>query len=154
INLLEGTHRDFANIATQPNVHLVHDDGRAYMTRTSQRFDIMQMSLVDTWAATGAGAFALSENGLYTLDAWRIFLNRLTPGGVLSVSRWFEPTKVSEASRLLSLGVAALLDRGVTRPRDQMLLVAREKIATLIVSTAPFTDADRAALMTVAGDKD
>ena len=49
------------------------------------------MSLVDTWAATGAGAFTLSENGLYTREAWRIFLDRLTPTGVLSVSRWFSP---------------------------------------------------------------
>ena len=49
------------------------------MTRTSDRFDVIQMSLVDTWAATGAGAFTLSENGLYTREAWRIFLDRLTP---------------------------------------------------------------------------
>ena len=32
------------------------------------------MSLIDTWAATGAGAFTLSENGLYTREGWRILL--------------------------------------------------------------------------------
>ena len=154
LDLLEGSHRDFANIANRPNVTLVHDDGRAYMTRTAQRFDVMQMSLVDTWAATGAGAFTLSENGLYTLDAWRIFLNRLKPGGVLSISRWFDPDNVSETSRLLALGVQALIDRGVGNPRDQILLVSRDKVATLMVSTAPFTPADRTVLDTVAADKD
>ncbi|MCC7010196.1 MAG: class I SAM-dependent methyltransferase [Acidobacteria bacterium] len=142
IDLLTGSHRDFARIALQPQVTLVHDDGRAYLTRTDRRFDVIQMSLVDTWAATGAGAFTLSENGLYTLDAWRVFLDRLEPGGVLSVSRWFDPHNVSETSRLAALGVAALLDRGVAAPADHLLLVSRGSVATLMISTAPFTGDD------------
>ncbi|MEO8484449.1 MAG: hypothetical protein ABI634_19745 [Acidobacteriota bacterium] len=146
IDLLTKSHRDFANIANQPQVTLAHDDGRAYLTRTDKRFDVIQISLVDTWASTGAGAFSLSENGLYTVDGWRVFLNRLKPGGVLSVSRWFDPHNVSETSRLVSLGVGALLDRGIQRPGDHLILAVREKIATLMVSTAPFTEADRAKL--------
>ena len=66
------------------------------------------MSLIDTWAATGAGAFTLSENGLYTRDGWQVFLRALTPTGVFSVSRWFDPEAASETTRLLSLGVASL----------------------------------------------
>lgn len=146
LDLHEGSHRDFANITTQPHVRLVHDDGRAYLTRTGERFDVLQISLVDTWASTGAGAFSLSENGLYTLDAWRVFLDRLAPGGVLSVSRWFDPENVSETSRLVSLGIAALIDRGVERPSDHLVLAVRERVATLMLSSAPFTAADRAAL--------
>jgi hypothetical protein len=153
IDLLTGSHRDFANIANQPQVTLAHDDGRAYLTRTDKRFDIIQISLVDTWASTGAGAFSLSENGLYTVDGWRVFLDRLKPGGVLSVSRWFDPHNVSETSRLVSLGVGALLDRHVDRPADHLILAVRDKIATLMISTAPFTDADRATLGTVMGQR-
>src|SRR5690606_30254845 len=143
LDLHEGSHRTFANIATQPHVRLVHDDGRAWLTRTDERFDVIQISLVDTWASTGAGAVALSENGLYTLDAWRVFLDRLTPGGVLSVSRWFDPANVSETSRLVALGIAALIDRGVERPADHLVLAVRERVATLMISTAPFTADDR-----------
>lgn len=146
LDLHTGSHREFANIATQPEVTLVHDDGRAYLTRTDQRFDVLQISLVDTWASTGAGAFSLSENGLYTLEAWRVFLDRLKPGGVLSVSRWFDPDNVSETSRLVSLGTAALIDRGVERPADHLVLAVRERVATLMVSSNPFTDVDRAIL--------
>jgi hypothetical protein len=153
IDLQTGSHRDFANIANQPQVTLVHDDGRAYLTRTDRRFDIIQISLVDTWASTGAGAFSLSENGLYTVDAWRVFLDRLKPGGVLSVSRWFDPHNVSETSRLVALGVGALLDRGIKNPGDHLILAVRDKIATLMISTAPFTAADRAKLSGVMADK-
>ena len=64
VRLLMGSHREFAHLADFPGLELVNDEGRAYLTRSPERFDILQMSLVDTWAATGAGAFTLSENAL------------------------------------------------------------------------------------------
>src|SRR6185503_13669030 len=124
----------FTNLAAIPGVRFVADEGRSWLARSRELFDVIQMSLVDTWAATGAGAFTLSENGLYTLDAWRVFLDRLKPGGVLSVSRWFDPDNASETSRLVALGVAALIDRGVERPIDHIVLVVRGRVATLMVS--------------------
>jgi hypothetical protein len=143
---LQGPYRTFASIADQPEVTLVHDEARSFLSRTDRRFDILQMSLVDTWAATGAGAFTLTENGLYTREGWRVFLDVLKPGGVFSVSRWFSPALTSETSRVLALAVAALLDRGVTRPADHIIMIARGPVATLMVSNAPFSDSDRATI--------
>ncbi len=142
VALLTRYHRRFTRLADHPGVTLVHDEGRAFLTRTPGRFDVLQMSLVDTWAATGAGAFTLSENGLYTREAWRIFLDRLTPTGVLSVSRWFSPVRTSETSRLLALAVQALLDRGAREPLQHLALVSRHNVATLLVSAAPLSAAD------------
>jgi hypothetical protein len=146
VDLLEHRWRSFAGIADRPEVRLVHDEARSWLTRTDQKFDVLQMSLIDTWAATGAGAFTLSENGLYTVDAWRVFLGALQPTGIFSVSRWYSPDKASETSRLLSLGTAALLDRGAAEPRKHLLLVARNTVATLLVSPSPFAEADIAAV--------
>jgi hypothetical protein len=146
VDALNGRYRDFARIATHPGVTLVHDEARSYLTRTPGRFDVVQMSLIDTWAATGAGAFTLSENGLYTREGWRVFLRALKPQGVFSVSRWFDPNAASETTRLLSLGVAALLDAGITDPRQHIILVTRERIATLMVSRSRFTGEDAAAI--------
>ncbi len=153
VRLLTGTHRQFARIADRPEVRFVHDDGRSFLTRSPERFDVIQMSLIDTWAATGAGAFSLSENGLYTTDAWRVVLSRLTPAGVFSVSRWFAPGYVSETSRLLALGTAALMELGVQEPLRHMLLVSRGAVATLMISPSPFTDADRSTVEGVSTDE-
>lgn len=142
VALLTEHARRFTKIADYPGVSLVHDEGRAYLTRTTEQFDVLQMSLVDTWAATGAGAFTLSENGLYTREAWRIFLDRLTPTGIISVSRWFSPGQASETSRLIALAVSALVDRGATTPLQHMALVARHNVATLLVSPTPLSPAD------------
>ncbi len=150
IGALRGRYRDFAGIAGRPGVTLIHDEARSYLTRTPAKFDVLQMSLIDTWAATGAGAFTLSENGLYTRDGWQVFLRALTPTGVFSVSRWFDPDAVSETTRLLSLGVASLMDAGIAEPRRHLILVTRERIATMMVSRTPFSEQDGAAIKRVA----
>jgi hypothetical protein len=142
IDLLEGPLRDYAKIADDPRVTLVHDEARSYMTRLHGRFDTIQMSLIDTWAATGAGAFTLSENGLYTVEAWQGFLGALKPGGMFSVSRWYSPKFASETSRLVSLAIASLLEAGIEQPRRHLMLVARKRVATLLISNQPFSAMD------------
>ena len=137
-----GLVRDFAGLADRPDVKLVHDEARSYLTRTTDKYDVLQMSLIDTWAATGAGAFTLSENGLYTVEAWRVFLDVLKPDGLLSVSRWYDKTNASETSRLLALGVASLLETGVADPSQHIALVAQDRVATLLASRQPLSAAD------------
>jgi hypothetical protein len=153
LGLLEGRYRDFTKIADHRGVTLVHDEARSFLKRSTDLFDVLQMSLIDTWAATGAGAFTLTENGLYTREGWRVFLNSLSPDGVFSVSRWFQAEIGSETTRLLALGVAALLDRGVKAPRHHLVLVTRERVGTLLVSPSPFSAADAATIREVAGER-
>jgi hypothetical protein len=150
---LRGPFRGWARFVDRPEVHLVLDDARSYLSRTDQRFDILQMSLIDTFAATGAGAFTLSENGLYTVEGWRVFLDRLDSRGIFSVSRWFSPSAVSETSRLLALAVAALHDRGVAEPAKHLALVSADKVATLITSNDAFDEHDRTTLDQFAADR-
>lgn len=138
IDNLTGPFRDFAGLADRPEVTLVHDEARSYFTRTDEHFDVLQMSLIDTWAATGAGAFTLSENGLYTLEGWREFLRVLEPDGIFSVSRWYSPGRGSETTRLVALARAALMDRGVEDAGRHLILVTRLNTATLLVSPSPF----------------
>lgn len=91
----------------------------------NERFDLIEMSLIDTWAATGAGAYSLSENGLYTVEGWKHFLDALTPNGIYTVSRWYNPANVSETGRVVSLAMTALRAHGVDDPRTHIFLAAR-----------------------------
>jgi hypothetical protein len=137
---------DFANLDKLEGVKLVVDEGRSWFARTHATFDLIQMSLIDTWAATGAGAFSLSENGLYTVEAWKIFLGRLSKKGVFTVSRWYNAKDPSETGRTLSLAVAALLEMGAAAPERHIFLAATGNIATIVVAREPFSAADLAAL--------
>ena len=76
IDLLTGALAGYDRLAALPGVRLIVDEARSWFARTAERFDLIQMSMIDTWAATGAGAFSLSENGLYTVEGWRTFVDR------------------------------------------------------------------------------
>ncbi|MDP9053058.1 MAG: hypothetical protein M3N93_01955 [Acidobacteriota bacterium] len=95
------------NLYLRPDVHLHIEDGRSFVRRSNERYQVIQATLVDTWASTAAGAFALSENNLYTVEAFRDYLSHLTDDGLLTFTRWgFEPPR--ESLRLVSLAIAAL----------------------------------------------
>lgn len=152
INLLRGPAADFAGLGHNPKVTLVTDEARSYLSRTPLSCSVLQMSLIDTWAATGAGAFSLSENGLYTVEGWRVFLSRLAPDGVFTVSRWYNKANLGETGRLTSLAVASLLESGIADPEQHLAMVTSQRISTLLVSKAPFSKADLATLRSAAGE--
>ena len=82
----------------RPEVHLFVEDGRSFVRRSPEKYQVLQATLVDTWASTAAGAFALSENNLYTTDAFRDYLNHLTDDGLMVFTRWgFDPPRESLA---------------------------------------------------------
>ncbi|RDI62114.1 class I SAM-dependent methyltransferase [Microvirga subterranea] len=146
IDLLTRRFADYTAIGRLPGVSFEVDEARSWFARTNRTFDIVQMSLIDTWAATGAGAFTLSENGLYTVEAWRIFLERLTPTGVFTVSRWYAPGEVNETGRMVSLAVATLQEMGAADAKRHLFMAASDHVATLVTSRAPLSDEALAAL--------
>jgi hypothetical protein len=135
-----------------PGVTFTNDEARSYIARTDERFDVIEASFIDTWASTAAGALSLTENSLYTVDAWKLFLDHLSSDGVLSFSRWYTPIVPAEVYRLTSLAVAALRSGGVADPRKHILLVRNMRsniqgfdligAATILVSKQPFSNAD------------
>jgi SAM-dependent methyltransferase len=159
LNVTNGVYGDFTgHLDRNPRVKFVNDEARSYLARTDRKYDIIQISLIDTWAATSAGAYALSENSLYTTDAWKIFFDRLKPGGVLSVSRWYELSyrqKPLETYRTAALAAQTLKERGVANPRDHILIyhgpeysvgLNNVNTATILVSPQPFSPATSATI--------
>lgn len=111
------------------------------MTRSGEKFDLIQASLVDTWAATSAGAMTLSENSLYTVDGWKVFYEHLRPGGIITFSRWYGGAS-KEVFRLYSVARGAMIAEGVADPDRQVVLITSGSIATMLATNQPFSDAD------------
>jgi len=136
---------DFSgHLDRQPGVSLINAEARSYINHSSERYDLIQLSLIDTWAATAAGGLTLTENRLYTIEAWDDFYRVLKPGGLLSVSRWYNPVDHrGEFYRLVSIAASALMRHGVSAaelPRHVVALNV-DKIVTVITRPDAFTDA-------------
>ena len=136
---------DFAgHLERQPGVSLVNAEARSYINHSSERYDLVQISLIDTWAATAAGGLTLTENRLYTVDAWDDFYRALKPGGLLSVSRWYKGDKYrGEFYRLVAIAASALQRKGVpaTELRHHVVALNVGNIVTVITRPDAFTDA-------------
>jgi hypothetical protein len=142
----------YSGFSKIPGFELHNDEGRSFLTRSPEQFDLIQASLVDTWAATTAGAMTLSENALYTVDGWRVFYSRLKPGGIISFTRWYVEPERSQTYRLVSVAYAMLLSEGVSHPSGQMALIQSGDVATLIVSNQPFNARDISNLKSITAE--
>ncbi len=134
-----------------PHVRVFVEDGRAFIRRTDEKYDVLQATLVDTWASTAAGAYALSENNLYTVEAFTDYFSRLSDTGILAFTRWgFDPPR--ESLRLLSLAREALKRLGENEPARHVLVLreSAERLQgwgatdTVVFSRKPFTSEDLA----------
>jgi SAM-dependent methyltransferase len=136
---------DFSgHLDRQPGMSLVNAEARSYINHSSDRYDLVQISLIDTWAATAAGGLTLTENRLYTVEAWDDFYRALKPGGLLSVSRWYEPDHHrGEFYRLVAIAASALQHQGVSAAELPNHVVALNvgNIVTVITRPDAFTDA-------------
>ena len=106
-----------------PQVHMHVGDGRSWIRGSHEQFDVIQMTLVDTWASTAAGAFALSENNLYTVEAFREYFDHLKPDGFIAITRW-EFQRPREALRVVSQAINALEGMGVQDVRKHFMVIA------------------------------
>lgn len=91
---------------SHPAVRVHTAEGRAFIARNNRHYDLIQLTLVDTWAATSAGAFSLSESYLYTVEAFREYLQHLNRAGIVAITRWLS-VKPKEGLRLMAVALEA-----------------------------------------------
>lgn len=144
------------SIYQQPDVRLVVDEGRSFIRNSSDRYDIIQATMVDTWAATAAGAFSLSENNLYTVEAFKDYVTHLTDDGALTMTRWyFEPP--DQLLRLITLTRTMMSELGISNPARHIVMVRDARSgydrtpATYIFKRSEFTDDEVRTIEAVAG---
>ncbi len=143
--IMRGRYADYTyHLYEQPEVHIHVTDGRSFVRNASQQFDVLQMTLVDTWASTSAGAFALSENSLYTVEAFREYFEHLKPDGMIAITRW-EFQQPREALRVVSVAMQALHELGVADTRNNFIVVAEGRLdadgipVVVLAKKTPFT---------------
>lgn len=154
----------YNNFGEWPEVNLIHSEGRVGIARSGKKYDVIQASLIDTWAATAAGGFVLSENNLYTLEAWKTFLESLSDTGTLTMTRWYIPSAPAETHRLVALAAESLANMGVRDAASHVILAIMPGgmstdatmpeemyLANILVSRRPFAPEEVARIAALQG---
>ncbi|TAN85789.1 MAG: hypothetical protein EPN14_00820, partial [Gallionella sp.] len=112
-DLVRQRFRDYAgNLYGQPGVRVYEAEARGFVNASDKHYDLIQVALLDSFGAASAGLYGLSENYLYTVEALQAYLDRLTPGGVLAITRWLTlPPR--DTLKLFATAVAVLERSGV-----------------------------------------
>ncbi len=142
VRLLEGPLAQYAGeLARHPAVALHVAEPRAFVTQAERRWDVIQISLVDSFGVASTGLGALGESPLFTVEGVAALLQRLTPGGVLVVTRWLKlPPR--DSLKLLATVAEALRQAGIDSPERRLAMVRGWKTTTLAVKNGILGDAD------------
>ena len=138
-------------IFNHEKVTIVNSEGRSFIRHSDKVFDIIQMTGVDTWSALASGAYTLSENYLYTVEAMEDYLHHLKDDGVVSIIRFvFNPPR--ETLRLCSLAAQAVENMGLGDARDHIAILTNGPFASFLLKKAPFLEYEKMTLSQYCGD--
>jgi hypothetical protein len=151
-DIMRGRWADWSfHLYDQPEVHVHLGDGRSWVRQARQQFDVLEMTLVDTWASTAAGAFALSENNLYTVEAFRQYFDHLKPDGIIAITRW-EFNQPHEALRVVSQELEVLKRAGISDAPAHFMVASEGPLdhsgvpVVVLFKKSPFTPQEESSL--------
>lgn len=131
------------NVYSHEYVRSYVDEGRSFITRSSEKYDIIYVPFVDTWASVSSGGLSVSENFLYTVEGFQQYYDHLTDRGKIVTVRW-----LIDAPRFISTYAKLLEQNGI--PQDQLhrhlIMVTSDSytqdpsVTMVIFSKSPFTD--------------
>lgn len=153
IDYIKARHNDFSGrIFTDERLRLHIGEARGFVSGTRQRFDLIQIALMDAYGASSAGLYALSENYLYTVEALHEYIRHLQPGGYLALTRWAKmPPR--DSLKLFATAADALELSGFHDPGRQMILIRGWQTSTLLVKNGAVTMRDIGLLKTFCEDR-
>ncbi len=142
VDIHRTTMRRFSRLIVEdPNIELIVSEGRAALMRESAKYDVIQMTGIDTWTALTSGAYVLAENYLYTQEAIETMYSRLADGGILQITRFAE---TMEGLRLLANVNAAFESLGVENIHNSVMMIrATDKLMAVQIKKGAFTDEEQ-----------
>jgi len=123
---------------SRDGVHLHIGDVRGFVSSTEHKYDLVQVSLLDTFSASSAGLQALGENYLYTVESFENMLEILQPGGVIAITLW-NNLPPRDGLKVVATAVAALEASGKARPAEHLVSIRGWATNTTLIAKQPFS---------------
>ena len=153
VALMRGPYAAYSGgVYVDPRVHIFEDEARSFVRRSSERYDVLAITVVDSFAALTAGAYALTENYLYTEEAMLDYLAHLTPDGVISITRWYRDPP-AEIARTVGIADGALRRLGNDHPERSIAVLKHGLLGLVLARNEPFTAADMQRLRSFADQR-
>ncbi|MCP4408467.1 MAG: SAM-dependent methyltransferase [Gammaproteobacteria bacterium] len=143
--MVELVREDYAEFAgklySHPRVKIHVSDARAYLAKNQQKFNLIQISMLESFASSGAGTHALSESYLYTVEALQATYSHLEEDGLIAITRWLKlPPR--DSLKLFATAMEVLNRSGVIQPAQQLIVIRSWQTSTLLIKNGTFSSTD------------
>jgi hypothetical protein len=141
--VMSGTYAEhLGQLYADPRVRLVSLPSRAALRAGNETYDVIDFALTDAFRPVASGAFSLSENYAMTVESIREALQRLSPDGLLVITRWVG-TPPSESARAWATVLEAM---GGDSAQDRLVAFRGMRTATILVSPSAFSSDELATI--------
>ena len=153
VALVRDRFADFAgHLYDRPEVRVHVAEGREFVAASAERYDIIHLPLIDSFAAAGAGTVSLSESYIYTVEAFEDYLRHLRPGGFIAITRWLKlPPR--DSLKLFATALAALDGMGVPAPEKRLAMIRTWSTITLLIKNGTLSSAEIAKIHAFADER-
>ena len=93
-------------------INVIRGEGRSHAANNQGKYDLIEISLVDSVGLTDSGGYAVHEDFKYTVEAFIEYFKGLKDGGVLSVTVWDRLNPPRNVPRLLNTIITAMKEAG------------------------------------------
>lgn len=148
IELVREHYGDYAgNIYNDDRVQLINQEARGFLTATNQRFDLIQLPILDSFGASPTGLYSLSEDYLHTVEAFRLYLQRLAPDGYLIINCWIKlPPR--DTLKVIATAIAASKQVGVADIARRLVVIRGWQTGAVLIKNGVFTNNELQAVRT------
>lgn len=145
--LVTDTYADFAGHLYDDARITVHtQEARGFVARSTKQYDLIQVALLDSFAASGSGMQALNASYLYTVEAIQEYLQHTAPDGLLAITRWLKlPPR--DNLKLVATVLEAMQAMGIAEPERRLAMIRSWNTSTLLVKQGEFSE-DEIAVIT------
>ncbi|HEX9270115.1 MAG TPA: hypothetical protein VF998_09740 [Candidatus Limnocylindria bacterium] len=125
------------NVYLRPRVRVFEDEARSFVRRSSDRYDLIAMTVVDSFTALASGSYALSESYLYTDEAFRDYFEHLSENGLIAAGRWYRtpPIEIVRTAEVAARGFRA---GGATNVERHLMVLRQRNFGLVIASRRAF----------------
>ncbi|MFN2119222.1 MAG: hypothetical protein ACK2T0_02375 [Anaerolineales bacterium] len=137
---------DLVPLFADPQVRVRAETDRSYLLRSRDQYDVIVISLAESFRPVRSGAYSLAEDYRYTAESFQAAAATLKPGGLLVATRWLQDPP-SEDLRLFALAVETAEKSGGS-PQARIVAFRGFNTATVLLKNGDFTLAELSALRT------
>lgn len=148
IDLVREQYGDYAgNIYKDERVQLINKEARGFLSANDKPYDLIQLPILDSFNASATGLFSLSEDYLYTTEAFKLYLQHLAPDGYLLINRWIKmPPR--DTLKVIATAIAALKQQGVSDIEQRLVVIRGWQTSAVLIKNGPYTTEELQAVRT------